>query len=146
VAALEKKAVELGVGAGKLYYLFPQNKGVNNDDAPAAKALGLKDHLVADEHTGATGGVGAAKTLFANNNTADWGSINLETNCGDHTFERALNEAGDLNEFFAFPDLRQKGRASSFCMERSGYNEAGLNDQGLIFFLPNMTWGQVTAE
>ena len=27
-------------------------------------------------------------------------------------------------------------------MERSGYQEAGLNDQGLIFFLPNMTWGQ----
>ena len=27
-------------------------------------------------------------------------------------------------------------------MERSGYQETGLNDQGIIFFLPNMTWGQ----
>ena len=27
-------------------------------------------------------------------------------------------------------------------MERSGYQEAGLNDQGIIFFLPNMTWGE----
>jgi hypothetical protein len=27
-------------------------------------------------------------------------------------------------------------------MERSGFQEAGANDQGMIFFLPNMTWGQ----
>lgn len=35
---------------------------------------------------------------------------------------------------------RLKARAGSFCMERSGYNEGGLNDQGISFFLPNMTW------
>ena len=142
VAALEAKAKALGVGSNQLYYLFPQNRGVNNSDGPKAKALGLGDHLVADEHTGANGGVASAKSLFANNNTDDWGSINLETNCGDHTHRRALEEASDLNTFFNFPDSRQKGRAASFCMERSGFNEAGLNDQGMIFFLPNMTWGQ----
>lgn len=27
-------------------------------------------------------------------------------------------------------------------MERSGYQEGAANDQGLVFFLPNMTWGQ----
>lgn len=140
--ALEGKAQSLGIEKGSLYYLFPQNRGVNDADAPKAKALGLRDHLVADEHTGAQGGIGAAVKLFASNNTADWGSINLETNCGDHTHQRALEEGADLNQFFNFGDPRVKGRAASFCMERSGYNEAGLNDQGLIFFLPNMTWGQ----
>ena len=103
---------------------------VDNACPSQAKALGLGDHLVADEHTGAQGGVDAATRLFASNNTADWGSINLETNCGDHTHRRALEEAADLNSFFNFGDRRQKGRAGSFCMERSGFNEAGLNDQG----------------
>jgi hypothetical protein len=37
---------------------------------------------------------------------------------------------------------RLQGRAASFCLERSGYNEGGLNDQGLVFFLPNMTFLQ----
>jgi alpha-L-arabinofuranosidase len=27
-------------------------------------------------------------------------------------------------------------------MERSGHADSSLNDQGLIFFLPNLTWGQ----
>lgn len=67
---------------------------------------------------------------------------NLETNCGDHTFRRALEEAFDLNTYANEGNPRLKGRGASFCMERSGYQEAGLNDQGLIFFLPNMTWGQ----
>ena len=51
-------------------------------------------------------------------------------------------------QFFAFNELGkegqrlQLGRAASFCMERAGYNSGGWNDQGLIFFLPNMTWLQ----
>jgi hypothetical protein len=36
-------------------------------------------------------------------------------------------------------DLRARARPS-FCTERSGHYDAF--DQGLIFFLPNMTWGQ----
>jgi hypothetical protein len=31
-------------------------------------------------------------------------------------------------------------RTASFCTERSGHYDAF--DQGLVFFLPNMTWGQ----
>ena len=44
VAALEAKAKALGVGSNQLYYLFPQNRGVNNSDGPKAKALGLNVH------------------------------------------------------------------------------------------------------
>ncbi len=55
--------------------------------------------------------------------------MNLETNCGDHTMHRALTEGRDLNLFFRFPNPALKGRAASFCMERSGYNEGFANDQ-----------------
>ena len=55
-----------------------------------------------------------------------------------------LEEADDLNGFFRTSDNAEQllGRAASFCLERSGYNEGGLNDQGLAFFLPNATWLQ----
>jgi hypothetical protein len=56
-------------------------------------------------------------------------------NCGDHTLRRALEEGYDLNMFANEGNPRLKGRAASFCMERSGYQEGGLNDQGLVFFL-----------
>ena len=55
--------------------------------------------------------------------------MNLETNCGDHTMHRALTEGRDLNLFFRFPNPALKGRAASFCMEPSGYNEGFANDQ-----------------
>merc|ERR1712151_1137426 len=57
-----------------------------------------------------------------------------------------LEEAKYLNTFFVYSNSRLKGRAASFCMERSGYNEGGVNDQGLIFYLPNMTWLQPPAH
>lgn len=73
--------------------------------------------------------------------------MHTQTNCGDHTFQRALTEAQDLLEFFSYADKpdRLLGRAASFCMERAGYNSGGWNDQGMIFFLPNMTWFQPPA-
>ena len=49
--------------------------------------------------------------------------------CGDHTMRRALEEAFDLNTYANEGNPRLKGRGASFCMERSGYQEAGLNDQ-----------------
>ena len=55
---------------------------------------------------------------------------------------RALTEGRDLNLFFRYGNPALQGRAASFCMERSGYNEGFANDQGLSFFLPNMTWLQ----
>jgi hypothetical protein len=70
------------------------------------------------------------------------GVINGETNVGDHTFNRALLEGWDLNTFFNEKSPRLKGRTASFCMERSGFQEGGANDQGLLMFLPNQTWGQ----
>jgi hypothetical protein len=103
-----------------------------------------------DDHVFATGGVPAAEEVFADpllGVAGGWGAINLETNCGDHTFQRALTEAQDLLAFFSYSDKpnRLLGRAASFCMERAGYNSGGWNDQGLIFFLPNMTWFQPPA-
>jgi len=141
VKAMEERAAKLGM-AKKLYYMFPNNHGPKGEDSVMAASLGLGDHLVVDIHDGAMGGVSQAERVFSTNTTATWGAINLETNCGDHTVKRMLEEAQDLNMFFAYPNQRLKGRAGSFCMERSGYNEAGLNDQGISFFLPNMTWLQ----
>jgi hypothetical protein len=80
-----------------------------------------------------------------------WGSANLETNIGDHTMYRALVEAVDLASWHNFAwqspqnASRLHSRTASFCMERSGYQEGGMNDQGLIFFLPNATWLQPPA-
>ena len=62
---------------------------------------------------------------------------------GAYTFGRALDEGVDLNSFMAIPSQYQIwGRAASFCMERSGYNEGGANEQGMVFFSQNMTFGQ----
>ena len=59
--------------------------------------------------------------------------------------QRMLWEAQDLNAFFNFADPRMLGRAGSFCLERSGFSHpAGGRtfNQGLAWFLPNMTWFQ----
>jgi alpha-L-arabinofuranosidase len=143
VAAMESRASQVGVPVGTMHYLFPDNDGINATDAGPAAALGLGSQLVVDVHTSSTGGVNGFHQMLANNNTGGhgWGAINLETNCGDHTFNRALTEAADLNQFANEGSARLYGRSGSFCMERSGYQEAGANDQGMIFFLPNMTWG-----
>eukprot|EP01046_Picozoa_sp_COSAG06_P003940 COSAG06_NODE_158_length_21760_cov_36.036979_8_plen_300_part_00 len=143
VAAMEARAKAIGLPPKKLKYLYPTRQIDANVSAAAAK-LGLGDQLVYDEHTGWGGGVAKFQSLLASPLTGPqgWGGINLETNCGDHTHLRALEEAFDLNTFANEPSPRLKGRAGSFCMERSGYQEGGLNDQGIIFFLPNMTWGQ----
>jgi hypothetical protein len=63
-----------------------------------------------------------------------WGATNLETNCGDHTYYRALEEAVDMHTWLSTVEGSEKlhSRTASFCMERSGYQEAGLNDQGDI--------------
>jgi alpha-N-arabinofuranosidase len=167
VAAMEARADKVGVG-GKLKYLFPSGwnavpQGVNATDAPKAAKLGLGDRLLCDLHTldgyivpptrplqmdldqiGRNWGVPRFHDVLQSNTTGPqgWGALNLETNCGDHTLRRALEEGYDLNMFANEGNPRLKGRAASFCMERSGYQEGGLNDQGLVFFLPNMTWGQ----
>ena len=54
-----------------------------------------------------------------------------------------IAEAQDQNRFATYPGRLLLGRTASFCVERSGYNEGAANDQGITFFLPNMTWMQV---
>ena len=44
-----------------------------------------------------------------------------------------MTEVADMNTFANEGSARLLGRAGSFCMERSGYQE---NDRGMIFFLP----------
>ena len=160
VAAMEARAVKVGMG-GKLSYLFPSMwnavpQGVNSTDAPKAAKLNLGDRLLCDLHTldgyivpperplqmdleqiGQHWGVPRFHDVLTSKTTGPqgWGAMNMETNCGDHTLRRALEEGYDLNMFANEGNPRLKGRAASFCMERSGYQEGGLNDQGLIFFV-----------
>jgi len=57
-----------------------------------------------------------------------------------------MTEAADLQEWFNFGGApgedpsRLLARTASFCTERSGHFDAF--DQGISFFLPNMTWLQ----
>jgi hypothetical protein len=54
---------------------------------------------------------------------------------------RAMSEATDLNDWFNCAEVdctRLHFRTASFCDERSGHFDAF--DQGISFFLPNMTW------
>ena len=139
VAAMEARAKLIGLPPKKFKYLYPTARIDAKVSAAAAK-LGLEDQLVYDEHTGWGGGVNGFHAILASPLTgpSGWGGINLETNCGDHTHRRALEEAFDLNAFALEGNPRLFGRAASFCMERSGYQEAGLNDQGVIFFLVSL--------
>ena len=139
VKAMEARAEALGM-AKYFYYMFPSNGGVNSTDQERAKALGLGDHLLVDIHDGSYGGADAARSNLKKFPT--WGSVNAETNCGDHTVHRMLDEAEDLISFFSSDISQLHLRAGSFCVERSGYQEGGLNDQGISFYLPNMTWLQ----
>jgi hypothetical protein len=69
--------------------------------------------------------------------------VNAETNAGIHTVTRMMMEANDLNDWFncAAPWCsRLHFRTASFCTERSGHFDGF--DQGISFFLPNMSWIQ----
>jgi len=61
----------------------------------------------------------------------------------DLQLQRGLDEAQDLFSFFSAPlniSSRIYARTASFCSERSGHFDGF--DQGISFFLPNMTWIQ----
>ena len=59
-------------------------------------------------------------------------------------------EALDTNELDRNAALyRLDTRTASFCTEISGHDDLWINgrgDQGLVFFGPNQTWGQVCAD
>merc|ERR1711916_346175 len=104
---------------------------------------GLKDHVVNDIHIGAGGAIETAFAEFEARPQYSWGAVNAETNAGTHDLLRALDEAADLNDWFSCAEpncQRLKFRTASFCNERSGHYDNF--DQGITFFLPNMTWIQ----
>lgn len=132
----------------------------NSTEAAAASALQLGARLVLDAHpTGPKneGGLGHdvpvfqadfANPIFNIDHGSRWGAAAFETNTGDYSLNDALFEAAELMRYFAMPpnvSSRVAGRAKSFCFERSGYNEGGANQQGMIFGLQNGTWLQPAA-
>jgi hypothetical protein len=119
--------------------VFPSNSGPSVQDAARAQALGLGDHLLTDIHDLYSGAVELSESLFQSNTNYSQGTVNCETNALSHVFYRALTEAQDLNDFFNAGNPRFHARTASFCTERSGHFDAF--DQGIVFFLPNMTWG-----
>lgn len=141
--AMEAKAVSLGVG-GSIHYMFPTNQGLSAADAAKAQQMGLPIPQIApDIHVGGGGAVEAAESDFAALPDFPQSAINCETNAGTHHMQRALDEAADLMDWFnTQPPVigRLLARTASFCSERSG-NFDGF-DQGISFFLPNMTWIQ----
>ena len=144
VAAMEEKAVQLGMG-GELKYMFPNNgKFLNDADLAKAKALSprLDAQMLSDEHVGGGGGVEEARGIFDKFGDFKLGAVNAETNAGIHTVKRAMMEAVDLMDWFNAADIADRlvFRTASFCTERSGHYDAF--DQGISFFLPNMTWIQ----
>ena len=161
VRAMQAKANELGVGT-KLHYIYPWGTLTNvataaheRTVADAASALQLGSQLILDRHTNAgRGRLQSAVQFFApvitdpllnEDNQSRWNIANFETNTGNYMFQDALDEAADLFLWFGMNGTlaqRVSGRAKSFCMERSGYNEGGANEQGMIWSLPNMTFLQ----
>jgi hypothetical protein len=143
---MEERAAQLGMPK-TLYYMSPNNgHWLKPADADAAEAIGIGDHLLSDEHVGGGGGVEEAVGIFAKFSNYTMGACNAETNAGTHHVLRMLQEANDLNDWLteAIPSTtgnpysRLKFRTASFCTERSGHFDAF--DQGISFFLPNMTW------
>eukprot|EP00040_Diaphanoeca_grandis_P032005 m.192845 g.192845 ORF g.192845 m.192845 type:complete len:808 (-) comp32486_c0_seq1:486-2909(-) len=143
VAAMESRAAGLGM-ANTMFYMNPNNaRWLNPADAAKVEKVGIKDHAVMDEHVGGGGGVEIAKNMFAKFPNYTMGAVNAETNAGIHTMSRAMMEANDLNDWFNCADpwcTRLHFRTASFCTERSGHFDAF--DQGISFFLPNMSWIQ----
>ena len=68
--------------------------------------------------------------------------------CSDdaRTIKQAMSEAADLNDWFNAADVadRLHFRAASFCMGDS--TDFDSWDQGISFFLPNMTWLQPPGQ
>ena len=121
---MEAKARTLGIG-NTIHYMFPSNGFLNSTDIAKASKLSprIDELMVADIHIGGGGAVEEAALLFAKIADFQNGAVNAETNAGTHTFDRAMSEASDLNDWFnselvnADPaKARLHFRAASFCM------------------------------
>ena len=147
VAAMEARASKLGM-AGKLTYMFPDNGFLNSTDIAKAKKLSprIDSSMVVDIHVGGGGAVEASQALFTEHEAEGlmFGAVNAETNAKSHTMQRALSEGTDLNDWFNAPEAgmggRIKFRTASFCTGDA--TSFDYFDQGISFFLPNMTWLQ----
>ena len=142
VVAMEARRA--AVGAPPFHYMYPTNGGVNASVAAALVAAGVDPAMIMpDLHVSWGGGIDAAQAAFAALPSFHQSSINVETNAATHDLRRGVQEAIDLSDWFnAQPPFSDRlfGRAASFCSERSGHFDA--YDQGISFFLPNMTWLQ----
>jgi len=142
VLAMEARRVALR--APPFHYMYPTNGGVNASVAAALVAAGVDPaSVMPDLHVGWNGGLDAARAAFDALPGFRQSAINVETNAGTHDLQRGVQEAIDLSDWFnARPPFADRlfGRAASFCSERSGHFDA--YDQGISFFLPNMTWLQ----
>ena len=134
------------VGAPPLFYMYPQNGGVDAQQAQALLDAGVDPaRILPDLHVGAGGAVDEAAGLFNNPPVPGFtqGAINAETNAGTHDLQRALDEAADLIAWWTADtkvSSRLYARTASFCSGTS--NNFDQWDQGISFFLPNMTWIQ----
>lgn len=142
---MEARAKALGT-VPPLYYIYPTNNGLGAADAQRVLDLGLPvSRIGPDLHVGAGGAVAEATGLFANPPVPGFtqGAINQETNAGTHDLQRGLDEAADLLLWLSAPPeiaSRLFARTASFCSGSSAQFDDW--DQGISFFLPNMTWLQ----
>ncbi len=124
--------------------MYPENSGPNASTCAAIVAAGVQGYRVAaDCHVGASGGIPCAEasTVWQQFNGS---AINCETNAVTSHLQRGVQEMADLITWFnqdAGVASRLRARTASFCMMRSGQRRDDW-DQGLSFFLPNMTWLQ----
>lgn len=145
VTAIEARRAAPGVNAPEITFMYPTNGGVSAAQAAALSALPGFDvaRVAPDCHVGGGGGVDCAKGDFAAMPGFLQSAINVETNAAISDANRMIMEASDLQAWFnvsAALQARLRARAASFCLERSGHYDAF--DQGIAFFLPNMTWLQ----
>jgi hypothetical protein len=143
VSAIMERFDTIGV-ANPLYFMFPENGGMNSTDAARAVAAGLPiPRIMPDLHVGAGGAVAGAISDFNAMPNFPQSAVNCETNAGTHTMIRAAQEAADLNVWFGtLPPAagRLVARTASFCNERASNYDAF--DQGLSFFTQNASWLQ----
>jgi len=142
IAAIEAKRKQIP-GAPKWNFMYPTNRGPPDAMTVALIASGVEgSRLTPDCHVGAGGGVGCATSSsgWINHNLS---GINCETNAATSDLLRGVNEARDLQAWYsqdAATTARLIARTASFCIERAGHFDGF--DQGISFFLPNMTWLQ----
>jgi hypothetical protein len=151
VIAMEAKVKQLSASQPRdpvppLQYIFPSNGGLSTDDMAAAIAAKLPiAQIMPDIHVGPAGAVEKARDHFKNADAHSFmdSAINMETNAGTHHLKRGLQEAADLIDFFTADyatTSRIFGRTASFCS--GSVNQYDSWDQGMSFFLPNMTFLQ----